>query len=338
MSIIKIAEVAKVSKSTVSRVLNGGKNVSPDAIAAVKAAMLELNYKGLPVRKKKPSRNLNYEKILFIAVDKPSWEFNELGYMATLPRILRGVEEAVGNCSFDLMLVDKNQVNDFEKIVNQNKPVGAIFLGDEKDCSQIVKDWMMNNPVVKLLRDPFSFKKCDMVCYNNALIGELAADYFLSNGVNNVVGLSDEPEGIFEPRLNAFESKMKENSAKVNVFKSDRFAQNNLQRLRIAEELVKLILEISPFPQGIFCSIDSLACTIHSLLIEYGKKPGEEVHIISSDNSKYYLEQMNPKPASINIGCELIGQSAVQLLSWRIKNPECKNYLSINVEPSLVLP
>ena len=44
VTIMEVAARAGVSRSTVSRVVNGGESVSPEALAAVKQAIAELNY------------------------------------------------------------------------------------------------------------------------------------------------------------------------------------------------------------------------------------------------------------------------------------------------------
>lgn len=116
MTIYDIAKLSGVSKSTVSRVLNGESRVSPEAKAKVEAVVREHNY--VPNRSAAMTRK-NREVILVLVTRLDS-------YSET--RLIRGMmESASSNIEF---LITETQFN-FEKtkrIVENNKNVNGIIV------------------------------------------------------------------------------------------------------------------------------------------------------------------------------------------------------------------
>ncbi len=124
-----VAVKAKVSKATVSRVLNGKKLVSPNAREKVLAACRELDYKlnhniqDLILK----SRNGATRNIAFVIVDK---EFADPAYA----HLVDGISEAVNAAHYHLLLVkltgNENNVFDLPPILRDERVDGILLTGE----------------------------------------------------------------------------------------------------------------------------------------------------------------------------------------------------------------
>lgn len=116
MTIYDIAKLAGVSKSTVSRVLNGETNVSADAKEKVEAVIREQNY--VPNRSASMTKK-NREVILVLVTRLDS-------YSET--RLIRGMMEAAnGNVEF-LITETQFDIKQTKSIVQNNKNVSGIIV------------------------------------------------------------------------------------------------------------------------------------------------------------------------------------------------------------------
>ncbi len=345
MSIIRVAEMANVSKSTVSRVLTGNPNVSPKAVAAVKAAMLQLNYHA-PSRKRGPrasSRNGKSSEqkniLYFVGNEYVNRDFRDHLHLSTTSRIIFGIERVVYNYNMNLILAGKLKMDHFPELIKRSRPIGAFILGDSINYPSPVKQWMEANPVVQLLRytSPESRSR-DLVSYNNLKVGEIAADYLLSKGHKQVAffNFSPDHEQAIE-RKTVFTAKITAGGGQVIDLSSDiEPEQNDLAKLHETKKLIAKIPGLAVKPTAIFSAADAMTCFAYPALRDIGIEPMRDIDIISCDNTEYYMGQMAPRPATIDIGCELIGERALETLCWRLANPGQRSHITQCVEPVLV--
>ena len=62
----------------------------------------------------------------------------------------------------------------------------------------------------------------------------------------------------------------------------------------------------------------------------------KDVEIIGCDNEQVALIGLNPRPATIDVGADTMGQQAVELLLWRINNPDEDKRVQMSVIPELI--
>jgi DNA-binding LacI/PurR family transcriptional regulator len=102
--------------------------------------------------------------------------------------------------------------------------------------------------------------------------------------------------------------------------------------------LVEQWLQASPRPTGLFVPTDEQTFRLYQLLRERGIQPGEDVDIVSCDNQEVWLRHMTPRPASIDLNFQLIGEHAVEQLLLRISHPQRATGTRILVAPRLTEP
>src|SRR5215831_10072941 len=104
MSIVAVAKVAGVSKSTVSRVINNAPDVKPEVARLVLDAMRKIGYQPSPVRpgpKTSDRRGVRAGNVLLLA---PGFSAAELYQLPVFPTILHGVEQEAVDAGLSLSL------------------------------------------------------------------------------------------------------------------------------------------------------------------------------------------------------------------------------------------
>jgi DNA-binding LacI/PurR family transcriptional regulator len=95
----QVATVARVSRATVSRVVNGDRRVAPDSRAAVEAAVHELGY--VPNRAARSLVTRRSDSVAVVIPEPTAQVFGDPFF----PRILRGISDALGRESMQLVLL-----------------------------------------------------------------------------------------------------------------------------------------------------------------------------------------------------------------------------------------
>src|SRR5258706_14940276 len=88
------------------------------------------------------------------------------------------------------------------------------------------------------------------------------------------------------------------------------------------DELVDKLASRSQRPTGIFSSTDRLTLKLYPLLESRGLFPGKDISVVSCDNQEAMLSLVRPRPASVDLRPETLGQLAVARLVHRPHFPE----------------
>jgi DNA-binding LacI/PurR family transcriptional regulator len=106
----QVATVARVSRATVSRVVNGDRRVAPDSRAAVEAAVHELGY--VPNRAARSLVTRRSDSVAVVIPEPTGQVFGDPFF----PRILRGISDALGRESMQLVLLMPEGRPDEERV------------------------------------------------------------------------------------------------------------------------------------------------------------------------------------------------------------------------------
>ena len=106
-----VAAAAGVSRSTASRAINGGSRVSPDAQAAVDAAVRELHFTPNPAARALVTQRANSVALL---IPEPDERVSGDPFFA---QVVQGLGQALGETDFQLILVMVRQGDDSERTI-----------------------------------------------------------------------------------------------------------------------------------------------------------------------------------------------------------------------------
>jgi len=336
ISIIDVAQLAGVSKSTVSRVMNHVPGVNPDVTKAVQSAMERLGYQP-SARRRGPKtaarRGIRTGNILFLVL---GYNVANLQQMPVLPALLHGIEAAVREAGLYLVLAAYHPNESLPAALGSNQVDGVLLFNprtapDESPPS--IKSRFERVPTVGLMRgfdEPWP--RMDRVLYNNASVGTLAARYLLNRGHTRIAYINIERDHpAFIERQRNFVASAQAAGAHVVELVCPRRPEEIVNENEEFQTLVKAAAaqEVT----GIFSPTDNQLPPLYSALGHAGMHPGKNLDIIACDNQQRILSGLSPKPASIDINLEMVGRAGVHWLLWRLANLDKENRITLYVEP-----
>jgi len=315
-----VARVAGVSRATVSRVINGVRNVDPALVATVQRAVDETGY--VPNR---AARSLVTGRTYSVAlvVSAPDPEFGdpylptEAGHSFDDPffgRIASGALRHLAEIDVHLML---RHVNSDE---GRSRLMSSLRQGDLDGVLLI--SMYASDPLPRMLIDGgvpavlFGRPGAALpICYvdvNQRAGAALAADRLVAGGCRSVVTLSgpgDTPAGA--DRLHGFRDAMaRHGRAYVPSVEGD-FTQHG------GEAAMRRLLEEVPDLGGVFAANDLMALGALHVLRDAGRRVPEDVAAIGFDDSRAALAA-RPRLSTVRQPVEDMAAEMARLLVARI--------------------
>ena len=314
-TIREIAEMAGVSVTTVSRVLNFDDtlNVQDETKRRVFEAADRLEYQ---VKDKK--RRKKKLKLGLLCSYSPEEELEDTFYLS----IRIAVEKKIEKEGFKKVQVSQEDTP--EDVVKLD---GIICLGTFNE-EMITKIEKYHKPAVFIdaLGNPDLF---DSVVVNLKHSVAAVLDYLLKEGHKKIAFIggcdTESGEGTSEdPRTAAFCSYMK----KKGLLR-DEYIRIGGFTPKYGYKLGKYFLELSERPTAIFCANDSLAIGCYKAVQEAGLEIPEDISIVGFNDismAKYLV----PPLTTVHIPMDFMGERAVEVLAERIyTNREISMNISI---------
>jgi len=327
MSIVRIAEAAKVSYATAWRIINNQPGGSDDAVAAVKEAMAALGYEGMTRSKRgRKPRSADGIRTRNIAL----LHFRPASSISA--SVLSCVHQMLAERGLNLIFAHCQRASDLPQAVSSGNVDGILGYGQfpEVDATfrKVPAVWMMTR------QDPGADAWGDRVKPDHEAIGQLAARHLLDRGHKHVAFLNPDANwALYQQRSYAFGAAMKSAGITSETYNCTGTNELNLQ----AQCLVEQLESASPRPSGVFVPVDRVTLFIYRHLEQRGIKPCRDIDIVSCDNERELLSLMHPKPASIDLNRPMIARLAVERLLWRMKNGTKSPSVVTTVSPTLVM-
>ena len=338
MSISKVAKLAGVSSSTVSRVINNHPRVAPETAQSVRRAMQTLGYTPSDRRPgPKPSSRARsgVADIAFLVLgtsrNRATPAFQDL---------LRGVSMAASRHELNLIFHHVPDPNRLPPRVLDQRIDGMLLHGatpgeeTRERLRRIPTVWLMGN-----LRRP---DWGDQVLPDAYEIGELAARYLTGRGHQRLCYLNLDA-GHWSLRMygHAFTSAAQDLGVHVDRVEQPSDASGGYWhdfRPESVDTLVAQYMALSPRPTGIFAADDMQVAILQPALQKAGVEVGRGIDIISCNNEQPYLVGLQPRPAEIDIRVESIGRRGVDQLLWRLEHPDVPERIITTIEPMVLTP
>jgi LacI family transcriptional regulator len=338
MSISKVAKLAGVSSSTVSRVINNHPRVAPDTVQSVKKAMKELNY--VPSDRRpgpKPSSRLRLGtgNIAFLVLGT-SGERATPGF----EDLLRGVSLGASQNELNLVFTHVPDAEHLPTRILDQRTDGVLLHGASpgldlgKRLQRMPTVWLMGNR-----RRP---EWGDQVMPDSYEIGDLAARYLVERGHRRLAFLNlDAGHWPFRLYHQSFAAAASDAATEViavqQPFETGAGDYWHKFSTEAVERLVRQFLEVNPRPTGLFVADDMQVALLQPALQSHGVEIGPgKTELISCNNERPYLVGLSPRPAVIDIRVESIGRRGVEQLLWRLVRPDVPERVIATIEPFVV--
>jgi DNA-binding LacI/PurR family transcriptional regulator len=333
MNLMDIAAAAGVSLSTVSRVIRGGKNISPAKVAQIHKVMRELGY--LP----------DTFKSNYIALDEPVHFEHHVTALSfgwkTRPNFLCGIEFLN---QLTISLASQGiEMTYLHWPWRYQLPADLVershgFIIVEGTSPVKLYSQLATKPVISLFCPPGV--PGDQILTGYYQVGQLAASYFMQKNIRHMVLLRPrhQPGFIIEQGEGFKLFCMKDENIVFKELspdpKSSLSGHEGLEQQ--VGDLLGRLLPIKISPIGIFAPSCHVTALAYRFLQQLGVAPGKDIHFICSNSQMSLLWGLHPRPAVIDIGLAEMAENTANLLRLRINNPTAHRPFQIAVIPSLM--
>ena len=337
MSIIEVAALAGVSKSTVSMVINHNPTVVPATAARVRHAMQELGYVPRPREQRGgpkpnsmyPERTLN---LALVTLGIPS----EVLRAPLYNDVLHGISSAIHEQAHRLAIYHVQKPAEFDAdAVFRSGADGFLLFGCGEPPAAV--EALRVLPCVALMGTDKVRNWCDWVSYDDLAAGKLAATYLIEHGHRTCAFVGDAGWR----RGRAFAEFIRASGGHAACLDAEGVirAQDDVHQVdqKAVDKLIGLLTSLSPRPTGLFVWADMVTAALYPSLHHHGPEPGRDITVVSCNNEWPLLLGLRPRPAVVDIQGVKIGRRSVEQLFWRMKN-RGESSVTCLLTPSLVLP
>lgn len=319
-----VAKLANVSTATVSRIINGKGEASPETIRRVQQVIKEVGYRPNSIAKSLSKRNSNMIALIIPTLNNPFF-----------PELVQAIEIAASKHGYNLYLCNsedqRSKVEYYLDSIIDHYACGAIINSlhvNEEDLKRLEERGI---PTITIDRTQFSHPY-SAIGVNHKDGGYQAVSHLIkNNNCKKIVFLSgSDGEKSSLDRLEGYRDALKEN--KITDFET--IVYGNFETISGYAAINELIETGCEF-DGIFSSNDAMAFGAIRACIDAGLKVPEDVKIIGYDNvllSSYFY----PTLTTISQHKSRIGEITIEELDRLIKksNSKPKKY---HLSPDLIV-
>lgn len=303
-----LAEILKMSPSTVSRALNDSYEISEPTKIKVKALAKELNYQPNPY-----ARSLRNHKSKTIAVIIPERINNFFS------QVIDGIEDITQELGYHLLVYNSHEdVEKERKIISflLNGRVDAIVMSVSSQTSQIDHLEMLHQKDIPLI---FFDRICQEIATtkfitNDYETGYQAAVHLIEGGCKKIFFLLLSKEiSIGRERLKGYRQALADHNL---PFAEDWVIQCSQSEEANIQQMTGLLYGIDR-PDGILASVEKLAIATYHAIRKTKLKIPQDLKIVSFSNMRI-AELLNPPLTTISQPAYEIGLECAKLLMKKL--------------------
>lgn len=321
----EIADMANVSQSTVSRILNGSAGVSPSKKARVMEVVRKLNY-----TPNQTARSLASSRTHLIGVLLPDL------MTPFFSEVLTQVERMASQNGYNIIVCNSNgsERREREALASlKARQVDGVLIGLTSASSPILE--ALQKQTVKAVIITQEHQGVDCVGTSHPHGGMLVARHFLEKGVEQFAFLGPD----HDEKLIGFSEVLQQagvSSDAIDVLSLDHwFLSLSDQGYKRAKNYLTQNLH-NHKKIGIFAVNDSFAYGVIHAAQDLGIRIPEELVVVGFDNT-YLCTTVRPMLTSIAQPTEEIGRLGVELLLKRIENQALlEEAVHMQLEPELI--
>jgi LacI family transcriptional regulator len=340
LSIQKVAQLAGVSISTVSRVINAHPSVSPETLKSVRQAIVQLGFR--PAKRRPVTTRTGTTPVRHRTATIAFLVFGTTG-AAPAPafsRLLQGVSGSVNSHGLGLVFGFASDLTQIPRTIREREVDGVLVHGELP--SPAVQARLKGLPTVWLMANRQRPTWGDQVLPENTVVGELAAKYLLGRGHRKLAYVGTPQRAWYLGiRSLSFRTAAEEVGASVRTLLAPERSASDLWQgdglPEAAEALADQIAGLPDGPTGLFVAEDRLLPALYGALSRRGIHAGSDLDIVSCNNEQPHLFSLQPAPATIDLRTEAIGRCGVERLLWRMEHPQADR-ARMMIEPLLVEP
>lgn len=323
-----VAARAGVGRGTVSRVVNGSPQVSPEARAAVQQAIEELGY--VPNRAARALVTQRTDSVALVISESGERLFGEPFFAG----IVRGIHAGLLDTPMQLWLALAQSPAEREKVEHHltNQHVDGVLLLSLHDADPLPTlleqrglPAVLGGRPARMLQP--GAQAANFVDVDNAGGARQAVEFLISRGrrrVATIAGTQDMGVGI--TRLAGYKQAILDHGGTVT---EDLVAYGDFSEAS-GMAAMRRLLEVSPDLDAVFCASDLMACGALRALREAGRRVPDDVAVVGFEDAEI-ARQADPPLTTVYQPVEEMGRQMAHLLMSLIRRDELEEpYVLLN--------
>jgi DNA-binding LacI/PurR family transcriptional regulator len=322
-----VAQKAGVSKTTVSRIINGNySHAKEETRKKVLEVIAEMNYQPNSLARGLKQVKTNVIGILVSNLKNPFWT-----------EVLEGVEDTCRKYGYQLMICNSNEDTQLERDsirALQLRQVDGIVANPTVKEESYYSELVNNRYPVVLINRKLKNVDIDYVVMDNIQGASLAVEHLLNLGKKKIAIFiySDQHVSPWMERLSGYKKTLLKNG----FTEKDYIIHFVKQDPDSVKSSVIHYLKNSPKPDAIFSTNNMLTLDILDGIKESGMKVPEDISLISYDDT-VWSKNIDPPLSTVNQPRYDMGKIAAEKLIELINSSDEIKPVSIVLEPNLII-
>lgn len=271
----EVAHLAKVSPTTVSRVINKVSTVKESNRIKVEAAIRQLNFKPNVIAQRLAKGSSDT-----IGLVIPRFEGIFFSFYAN--QIIRGVGVAAENLKLDLLL----HLSTSGRANINTAAIGGILFADIISNMDSLKATLQSNIPCVVMNYHSDELDMNYIAIDNKTGANQAVQYLIHIGHRNIAHISgDLKSQAAIDRLEGYKLSLKENNIKIN----EEFIKEGDYSRPSARKAMSLLLKLKNVPTAVFVASDDMAEEAISVILENKLKVPDDISLIGFDDNPICL-------------------------------------------------
>lgn len=306
MTIVDIAKESGYSVSTVSRVLNNRKDVSPEAKRRIMEIVESHNF--VPNNNAKHLKQNVTKNILVVLKGTSNMLFANI--VEEIQKIVGQSDYAVGVYYLD---EDDNEVEEAIRLCNERKPLGILFLGGNPPYfEEGFTESFVPSVLVTTQGEQLGFKNLASVSTDDVAAAETAVDYLIENGHRNIAVLGGDLtlSHTSMQRYLGFANSFRKHGLDIDAakyYEKTRFSMDSAYAAMMRQ------LDKGYPLTAVFAMSDVTAIGAMRAIIDRGLKVPDDISVVGFDGTDF-ADYYNPKIVTIKQGYEKIASRSIEIL------------------------
>lgn len=314
-TIMDVAKLAKVSKTSVSRYLNGQNvgHMSEETKERIIAAIKELDYQPNSIARSLKQKST---KVIGLVV-------NDMSNLFFL-EIIRGIEMELKNSGYNLLVCNSDTNVEMElqclKMLEKRQIDGVILIGMNMPVSHIEKI-RTEFPIVLMERDPGK-TNLDSVQIDNKVGAYEAVKHLIERGHQRIAHITGPFISTMEmERKESYEECLKDYGIEV----WPQFIVSGNYKLESGYAGMQALMALREKPTAVFCANDYMAMGALRFLMEHNYKVPQDVALVGYDDIMV-SKMVTPSLTTVRQPVWELAGVATRLLLERIKEKGQKEH------------
>lgn len=305
MTIVDIAKEAGYSVSTVSRVLNGRRDVSPKAKERIMAIVEEHQF--VPNKNAKHLKQTVSKSLLVLVKGISNMLFSSV--TEELQILVEGSDYSL---RVHYLEEDANEVREAIQMCREHRPMGILFLGGYAKNFQ-EEFASVNVPCVLVTDrgDQLGFDNLSSVTTDDVAAAEKAVDYLFEHGHRHI-GVIGGDMGMSSPSFRRKEGCLKSFAKYGYTFDERYYSTARFSYDSSYQAMQRLLTQDLPIT-AVFAMSDVMAIGAMRAIFDAGLRVPEDISIIGFDGT-LLADYYNPKIVTIRQQYEKIAQRSLEIL------------------------